>query len=36
MPTKKVWDHAIKVRKGFILRKMKVYPLLREERYMSS
>jgi len=36
MPTKKVWDHAIEVRKGFILRKRKVYPLLREERYMSS
>ena len=32
MLTRKVWDHAIDVKKGFALRKEKVYPLLREER----
>jgi len=32
MPTKKVWDHAIDVKEGFVLRKGKVYPLSREER----
>ena len=32
MPTRKVWDHVIDVKKGFVLRKGKVYPLLREER----
>ena len=32
MPTRKVWDHAIKVKEGFIPRKGKVYPLSREER----
>jgi len=32
MPTRKVWDHAIDVKKGFIPRKGKVYPLSREER----
>ena len=32
MPTRKVWDHAIDVKKGFVSRKGKVYPLLREER----
>ena len=32
MPTRKVWDHAIEVKEGFMLRKGKVYPLLREER----
>ena len=32
MPTRKVWDHAIDVKKGFVLRKGKVYSLLREER----
>ena len=32
MPTKKVWNHAIDVKKGFVLRKGKIYPLLREER----
>ena len=32
MPTRKVWDHAIEVKKGFVLRKGKVYPLSREER----
>ena len=32
MPTRKVWDHAIDVKEGFVLRKRKVYPLSREER----
>jgi len=32
MPTRKLWDHAIDVKDGFMLRKGKVYPLLREER----
>jgi len=32
MPTRKVWDHTIDIKKGFILRKGKVYPLLREKR----
>jgi len=32
MPTRKLWDHAIDTKKGFMLRKRKVYPLLREER----
>ena len=32
MLTRKVWDHAIDVKKGFVPRKGKVYPLLREER----
>jgi len=32
MLTRKVWDHVIDVKKGFVLRKGKVYPLLREER----
>jgi len=32
MPIRKVWDHAIDVKEGFMLRKEKVYPLLREER----
>jgi len=32
MLTRKLWDHVIDVREGFILRKEKVYPLLREER----
>ena len=31
MLTKKVWDYAIELKKGFVLRK-KVYLLLREER----
>ena len=35
MPTKKLQDHAIEVKEGFVLRKGKVYLLLREERYMS-
>jgi len=32
MPTRKLWDHAIDVKEGFVLRKEKVYPLSREER----
>jgi len=32
MPTRKLWDHAIDVKEGFMLRKGKVYPLSREER----
>ena len=32
MPTRKVQDHAIDIKEGFILRKGKVYLLSREER----
>ena len=32
MPTKKLWDHAIEIKKGFVLRKGKIYPLSSEER----
>jgi len=32
MPTRKLWDHAIDVKEGFVLQKGKVYPLSREER----
>jgi len=32
MPTRKLWNHVIKIKEGFVLRKRKVYPLLREER----
>jgi len=32
MPTRKVWDHAIETKEGFVPRKGKVYPLSREER----
>ena len=32
MPTRKLWDHVIDVREGFMPRKGKVYPLSREER----
>ena len=32
MPTRKLWDHTIDTKEGFVLRKGKVYPLLREER----
>jgi len=32
MPIRKLWDHAIDVKEGFMLRKGKVYPLSREER----
>ena len=32
MPTRKLWNHAIDMKEGFIPRKEKVYPLSREER----
>ena len=32
MPTRKLWNHAIDMKKGFVLRKRKVYLLSREER----
>jgi len=32
MPTRKVWDHAIDLREGFVPKKGKIYPLLRVER----
>jgi len=32
MLTQKIWDHAIDMKEGFVLRKGKMYPLLREER----
>ena len=32
MPMRRVWDHVIEVKKGFMLRKGKVYPLSRAER----
>jgi len=32
IPTRKIWDHAIDMKEGFVLRKGKVYPLSREER----
>ena len=32
MPTRKIWDHAIDIKEGFVPRKEKVYLLLREER----
>ena len=32
MLTRKVWDHTIDVKEGFVPRKEKVYPLSREER----
>jgi len=32
MPTRKLWDHAIDMKEGFMLRKRRVYLLLREER----
>jgi len=32
MSTRKIWDHAIDMKEGFVLRKGKVYPLSREER----
>ena len=32
MPTRKLWDHAIDVKEGFVPKKGKVYPLSREER----
>ena len=32
MPMRKLWDHVIEVKEGFVPRKRKVYPLSREER----
>ena len=32
MPVQKTWDHAIELKEGFMLKKEKVYSLLREER----
>ena len=32
MLTRKIWDHAIDMKKEFVLRKGKIYPLSREER----
>ena len=32
MPTRKLWDHAIDVKEGFMPQKGKVYLLSREER----
>jgi len=32
MPARKVWNHAIELKEGFMLRKGKVYSLSREER----
>ena len=32
MPTRKLWDHAIDIKEGFVPRKGKVYLLSREER----
>ena len=32
MPTRKLWDHAIDTKEGFVPRKGKVYPLSRKER----
>ena len=32
MPTRKIQDHAIDMKEGFVPRKGKIYPLSREER----
>ena len=32
IPTRKLWNHAIELKKGFVLRKRKVYSLLREKK----
>ena len=32
MPTRKLWDHTIDIKEGFVLRKGKVYLLSRKER----
>jgi len=32
MLKRKLWNHAIEMKKGFVLRKGKIYPLSREER----
>ena len=32
MPTRKLWDYTIDTKKRFVLRKEKVYPLLKKEK----
>ena len=32
MSTRKIWNHAIDMKEGFVLKKEKVYPLSRKER----
>ena len=32
MSTKKLWNHTIELKKKFVLRKMKMYLLLRKEK----
>ena len=32
MPVQKTWDHAIELKEEFVLKKEKVYSLLKEER----
>ena len=32
MLTRKMWDHVIEIKERFVLRKRKIYSLLREER----
>jgi len=32
MPTRKIWDHVIELKKVFALRKGKIYSLSRKER----
>ena len=32
MPMRKLWDHTIDIKEGFVPRKGKMYPLSREER----
>jgi len=32
IPIRKVWDHVIDVKEGFVLKKGKMYPFSREER----
>ena len=32
MPTRKLWDHTMNTKEGFVLRKGKMYPLSREEQ----
>ena len=32
MLTRKIWDHAIDLREGFVPKKEKIYPLSRIER----
>ena len=32
MPTRKLWNHAIDIKEGFVLKKGKVYPLSRDKR----